>query len=872
MKAIIAHPNLDFDALASMAAAQKLYPDAVLVTIGKLRTGVKDFIAMHGDFIEIRNYINKKEIDTLIMVDTRSAGRLNGYGAVLENDGLKVIVYDHHEDGGDDVSGAELHFEPLGANVTQLVERIRERGLPVSAQEATMYALGIYDDTGSLLFPSTTVRDMLAAAWLLEQGASLPVISEYTSAALSGEQSELFQLLLHRSRVVSAEQRDVLFAAAETDHFVSDLSVLTMKLKETFAVDAVFAVVRMDKRVYIVGRSSLKEISVRDILAPYGGRGHRLAASAMLKEEQRSVEEIVSEIESSLPNYIAPSLRVKDIMSSPVKTISADITVNEVGEYLVRYGHSGYPVVENGKLIGIITHRDIEKCKYHGLGNVPVKGYMSSHVVTAAPDMTVSEVRRLMVERNVGRLPVVDKGELVGIVSRTDLLELLYGTEIRGEHRTTFIPRAGGEHIVSLSEGLKKFLPEKMFSALRSVALLADEENISAFLVGGLVRDLLMGRRSVDLDIVVEGDGIAFAEKVGAALAGKVSSYPKFGTATVTVNGVVKIDIAGARTEFYEYPAAKPQIEESSLKQDLFRRDFTINAMALSLNYASFCQLIDYYNGRDDIAGKTIRVLHNLSFVEDPTRIVRALRFAARYGFHLSDETEEFARSAVADGVPARLSRLRLWHEIRLSLEESCAYTILASLDEYGVWPFLFPDYPFDTHWEEEFALLAEWKGFFGELARKPDLSLVRCLLILSPMEKDELDLFFEEVQMPRHVRSAVSMLRTAFDLYDGADDDMTELQWYRLMENAPVEVIIAAYIKSAPLWRKRILRAFRFYREHRVFCEKKEIRALKGYERGMMNGILTDLLEAKKEGKAETKEEELRWIEAYLKQSAERD
>lgn len=186
MKAIIAHPNLDFDALASMVAAKKLYPDAALVTLGKLRSCVKDFIAMHGDFIEIRNYINKNDIDTLIMVDTRSKKRLSAFEKVADAEGVKVIVYDHHDNADDDVSGAEIHYEALGANVTQLVEIIREKGIAVTPQEATVFALGIYDDTGSFRYTATTVRDMQAAAWLLEQGASLSVISEYCDWVLSG--------------------------------------------------------------------------------------------------------------------------------------------------------------------------------------------------------------------------------------------------------------------------------------------------------------------------------------------------------------------------------------------------------------------------------------------------------------------------------------------------------------------------------------------------------------------------------------------------------------------------------------------------------------------------------------------------------------
>ena len=866
MKAIIAHPNLDFDALASMVAAKKLYPDAVLVTVGKLRSCVKDFIAMHGDFIEIKNYINKNDIDTLIMVDTRSKKRLSPFDKVLRNEGIRVIVYDHHESAEDDVDGAEIHYESLGANTTQLVEMIRERGISITQQEATVFALGIYDDTGSLRYGTTTVRDVLAVAWLLEQGANLPVISEYCDWVLSGDQSELFQLLLRQNHIVTVQQKDILFATAELDRFVTDLSVLTMKLKETFSVDAVFTVVRMENKIYLVGRSSVKEISVRDILAPYGGRGHIMAASGMLKDLSRSVVEIAKEIEDSLVKHILPSLCVRDIMAAPVKTINADVIVDEVAVFMMRYGHSGYPVMQDGKLIGIITQRDVEKCKYHGLGNVPVKGYMSHHVVTVPPEMSVDDVRRLMAEKNIGRVPVVDHGELVGIVSRTDILQILYGSPVSNGYRMTF-KRSKQRERINLLEELQQTLPKKIYHILGKISALADREGIKAFLVGGLVRDLMMGRRSVDLDIAVEGDGILFAEKVALMVDGTVSKFAKFGTATVTINGVIKIDIASARTEFYEYPAAKPQVEKSTLRQDLFRRDFTVNAMAMSINYDTIGDLVDYYNGRTDLQDKKLRVLHNLSFVEDPTRIMRALRFCARYDFRMSDETERLARTAIENGALEHLSLRRIWHEVYLALQEDCAYDIIVSLNEYGIWKRLFPDYDFDPSWQENFAMIERYTDFFGDLVRKPNLCLLRFLTIAFAMEEEDLDIFFDDVQMPRVYRDTVYQLQEIFYQNDSDEDEYTDFQWYRAMDETAVEVMIAAYIKTKPLWRERIIAAFRMYKEHKILCSKQDIRELDGYERGCMNDLLSELLAEKKRGGAVTKEDEIAYLEGYLKQ-----
>ena len=332
------------------------------------------------------------------------------------------------------------------------------------------------------------------------------------------------------------------------------------------------------------------------------------------------------------------------------------------------------------------------------------------------------------------------------------------------------------------------------------------------------------------------------------------------------INGVVKIDIAGARTEFYEYPAAKPQVEKSTLKQDLFRRDFTVNAMALSLNYETIGLLIDYYNGCEDLKEKKIRVLHNLSFVEDPTRIVRALRFKARYGFTLAAETEGFARKAIEDGVLENLSRRRIWHEMYLALQESCAYEIISSMADYGIWDYLFPDYPFKPEWKEEFEMIPRYKDFFGELIRKPNLCLLRFLLIAFDMDRDEMEEFFSDVQLSRYFRDALIILKEAFYQNDSIQDELTDLQWYLAMDENPVEVMIAAYIKTTPSWRERIVKGFRFFVANRIQCTRGEIRQLDGFQRGQLNDILSDLLAEKKRGGAKTKEEELAYIEANIK------
>lgn len=867
MKVIIGHPNLDFDALASMVAAKKLYPDATLVTVGKADNNVQDFINLHKEIVEIQNYKSKRDVDTLIMVDTRSRRRLQEFTAVLDNPGVKVIIYDHHRPSADEIEEAELHYAEVGANVTQLVEMIRERNIEIGSQEATVFALGIYEDTGSLSYSSTTYRDLEAAAWLLKEGANLSVVANYIVRSFTEEQQSLLNDLMANCHIRSIKDKKVLFAQGATKDFVAELALLTSKLRDFHIVDAVFTIVRMGKRIYIVARSSAEDINVREILKSYGGVGHDHAASATIKEgaDILSLDEVEENIGYNLEHSIPSPLTVGEIMTAPVKTISSNTTINEVGEYLVRYGHSGYPVMEDGKVIGIISRRDVEKAKYHGFGKVPVKGYMSHHIIALREDMPVKEAQALMIKENVGRLPVMRGDELVGIISRTDMLQLLYGEKIATRHRTLYQPAAITVDHRNMLEKLRKSLPEATYNILREISFLADREGYKVYLVGGLVRDMLLEKSSADLDIVVEGDGIDFARLVAETYEGNLAVYERFGTANVVIDGYLKLDIATARTEFYEYPAALPQVETSTLKQDLYRRDFTINAMAISLNYSTIGTFVDYYNGREDLEKRQIRVLHNLSFVEDPTRIMRALRFAVRYEFTLEEETQGFARKAIEDGVFENLSYRRIWQEVTISLKEDNPYEILLLFHEYGIWPYIFPGHEFDYSLGEISQLLEGNIGFMRYFPRKPSIPMVYFLLLIYDFTQEELDEFFAKVDGRRAYRhNAYKLLRLknyAFtDFYD-----RTIVDWYYFLSELSPEIIITFFLKASGELREQLGGVIKKFLQNKIIVDRKAFKDLDGFERGMAREIWEDLIQAKAAGKVSTMEEELSYVKENL-------
>ena len=203
------------------------------------------------------------------------------------------------------------------------------------------------------------------------------------------------------------------------------------------------------------------------------------------------------------------------------------------------------------------------------------------------------------------------------------------------------------------------------------------------YLVGGTVRDLLLGEPGFDVDLAVEGDGQAFARALAAELGGLLKPHDAFGTAVVEYGDGERVDVVTARREGYAAPAALPTVEPSTIEDDLFRRDFTINAMASALAGPDADSLVDPFGGRRDLEAETIRVLHDRSFVDDPTRIFRALRYASRYGFELDEQTAALARQAIEAGFVGRLSPARLRDELVLLLDEARADEAFALLETF---------------------------------------------------------------------------------------------------------------------------------------------------------------------------------------------
>ncbi|MBD3358017.1 MAG: polya polymerase, partial [Chitinivibrionales bacterium] len=287
MDVITTHVNADFDAVASMLAAKKLYPDATLAFPGSQEKGLRDFFLQSTFYMLQTERIKKIDFDAitrLILVDIRQRDRIGPFAEVVDRKNVDIHIYDHHPPSDNDVSGSVEVIRELGATTTILSGILEEKNIDISPDEATILMMGIYEDTGSLTFTSTTVEDYLAAAFLLKKGASLNVVSDMVTKELTAEQISVLYELIHTATVHTINGTDVVIAKASTDRYVSDFAVLVHKLRDIESINVLFVLAEMEDRIYLVARSRLNEVDVSKVATEFGGGGHATAASATIKE------------------------------------------------------------------------------------------------------------------------------------------------------------------------------------------------------------------------------------------------------------------------------------------------------------------------------------------------------------------------------------------------------------------------------------------------------------------------------------------------------------------------------------------------------------------------------------------------------------
>jgi tRNA nucleotidyltransferase (CCA-adding enzyme) len=873
MEIIVTHLASDFDSFAGMVAAKKIFPSAQIVLPSSLNQNVREFISLHEDdlpqLIEVSD-INFEDVKKVILIDTRIAGRLGHINKVFDNLDLRTITIDHHQKSPEDLKSGKDCYGKVGSTTTILVQKIMKRKINISHIEATLFLLGIYEDTGSFSYQSTTSLDLETGSFLLKNGANLFVISKFLNLSLSEEQHALFEKLIYNSWKIKVNEKEVLFSKEISDNFIEGLSVLTRKLALVEEADVVFCWVKMKDKVYLVGRSDDKDVDVSKILLPFGGGGHKLAASAILKD--KDFERIQDNLIASLKKNIKKPLVSRNIMTFPVKVIDENDSILYAGELLKKYGHSGIPIVNtSGTLTGIITRKDIDRAIKHGLSHAPVKGFKSGEIISAAPDTTLEEVQRLMIENGIGRIPIVSRNKMIGIITRKDLLRYLNYKEYIGNPGKDLQRDNPGFFKIDIRERIKKLLPPEIENILLIISNLANKLKYKVYLVGGIVRDLLLNKQNLDIDIVVEGNGMNFSNKLAEIISAKLWTHKKFKTSVIVLKNKTHIDVATARTEYYNKPAALPDVEEANIKQDLYRRDFTINSMAISLNRLNYGELIDYFGGRKDLKRKRIKIMHKLSIVEDPTRIFRAVRFEQRFSFKIDSQAETLIKNAIDMEIISKLTGVRIRDELIAILEEDNPWKPLKRLYEYGALQKIDIHTEINAKFENKIKKVLdgyfELENFYGENIKRWRLIFS---ILLSGFYEEQLIKWCRDMKVKKKDTEIIS--NAIYELPDLkkklAFAAFNNSELYHLLKNTSPELQAILYSAGSNI-KKNILRYTKDLKDIKLDIRGEKLIEM-GFKYGPEIGRALDfLLNLKLDGKVKNKDEEIIAVEYLLKKQS---
>ena len=873
MDVITTHVNADFDCLGSMVAASKLYPDALLVFSGSQEKSMRDFFLKSTSYV--LNFTRLKDLDLervtrLIVVDCQHSTRIGRFADILKKPGIELHVYDHHPESSGDIKPTGGVIRECGSATAILTLILAERSVDVNPTEATLMMMGIYEDTGSLIFPSTTVDDYYAAAWLLERGANLNNVADFITQELTAEQISLLNDLLKSLKTTDLKGVEVSIAHSSVDHYIGDIAVLAHMMRDMENLQALFIVVGMGSRVYIVARSRIPEVNVGEIMHEFGGGGHATAASATVKE--LTILQVLAKLDQALRDRVNQRRVARDIMSTPVKSLASTTTITEAEELLTRYNVNAMPVVDNGQMAGIISRNIVEKALYHGLGRLPVSEYMHTEFTEAGPDTPISEVQEYIVGHDRRLMPVFDGDLLVGIITRTNLLRYMYGGEELYDLARDNLPVRSRE----VERLMNRLLSPKVVQILRDLGRVGKELDVSVYVVGGFVRDLLLGIENDDVDVTVEGNGILFAETFASEFGCRVKSHQKFGTAVIIFPDGFKIDVASTRLEYYTSPGALPTVERSSLKMDLYRRDFTVNTLAIHLNLQEFGHLIDYYGGQKDLQERLIRVLHNLSFVEDPTRVFRAIRFEQRLDFHIAKHTENLIKSAVKMDLLDKLGGKRLLTELVHILLEKEPLRAVERMSDLGLLRFINPRLQMSASTRkvlEEARKIVSWFELLF-LDWRGEKWAVYFLALCDPLTDEEFRLTCTRLAVSEHYREKLYEMRNkaggVLDIMQkravrGPAVKRSEI--YHWLEDLPVELLLYIMAKTENDEVKRYVSLyFTQLQNMRCVITGRELQELGVPAGPRYREFLDKVLDARLNNLVQSRDDELQFVRKLLK------
>ena len=871
---ITCHSNADFDALAAMCAAALIYGPCDVLFPGTQEANLQTFYqelkerpgaAPGCTFLDDR-VPDFSKYGRLVAVDTRRRSRLRHVWPLLDNPGTRIEVWDHHPETSDDVHAHACHAEICGAVTTLLIEEIQKRNIAVTRETATVLGLGIYSDTGSFSFSSVTQRDFAAAGWLLGRGMDINIISEKTAFSMTKEHIRALNALLESAQTYHINGADVVLAEATLDSYLDDFAFLAHKMMEMEKFDILFAIGRMDDRIQIVARSRSHAVNVGAVCSAFGGGGHAYAASASVRD--KALSEVRDGILTQLYLQEEGEKTARDYMSQPAIGIEEGHTIAEADELMLHFGLKTMPVFTplTRRCTGLIDSQITQKAISHGLAGAPLTDYMRRNLKTLPVTATLRDITTVIVGARQRLVPIVsDGGSVVGVVSRTDLINI-FAQEPGRMNPTDRAPKSR-----IMGKTMRDRLPKDVLDILEKAGALGRSRQTPVYVVGGFVRDLLLKTPNHDIDLVVEGDGIGFARAFAGVLGGRVRVHKKFLTSVVIFPGAdgreERVDVATARLEYYESPAALPTVEHSSIKMDLYRRDFTINALAIRLDCEPMGEIVDFFGGQKDIRDRVIRVLHTLSFVEDPTRCLRAVRFEQRYHFRIGPATEKLIKNDVSLKLLDKLSPARLFNEFEHICAEETAILCIRRLHELGILQAIHPQISINPDKKEMLIRTAKVMAWYRLLYIDEEMRpwLVYFLVLCSSLTYAVTLEVFRRLGIPPALKNEVLGCREKARSLRSSLKRLTANPGFKvsalcaMLRPLPVEFVL--YLMAdmeVPETRRALSRYITVWRTEKPGADGSDLKKL-GLAPGPAYGvILQRLLEAKLDGTAASPEEQL--------------
>ncbi len=859
---VILPHNADLDLLGAARCLLLAVPGAILLHPRRITVNAWNFIRRMKWFdpVPLRN-IDWKRVGNVHLVGFSLPRQNPEVMEHLSRLDAPVISYSHQP--------ARLPFRTVEETLRSHSyaahfwgERVKGN-LQLSEDDSALLLMGVTEKTWAGLSAKATRRDLDALEALRRVPLPPKLVANQVILGLREGQRGLLNDLFTQAEDLEAASWPLTMSIVKTLGNVQDLvpvmDALWSRLDPVFLV----AGVGFGTRTTVFARSRIEAIDLESVFG-----GFEPASEfrwVIFQISDGDPEHVKGSLLATLGSRLRPDATAGEIMNANPKCITMEETVGEALEMMLRFNLPALVVRKGDSFAGVVTRRDLDKAVQMDVRDSPVGPFVPLNHPSVPPDTPARVVRSLMVRHNTTKIPVTDRGKVVGIITGRDLLRVLPDVL---PHPRKFLPLTrspdlpGPDKIGAL---LRRIAPLKVFHVLRKIGQKADELGVKAYAVGGFVRDLFLERPNLDVDIVVQGDAISFAGSLGGEdQKGGMRHFERFRTARLTLEGM-KIDFSSARMEHYSEVGALPEVEFSGLSNDLFRRDFSINSLGLDLSGSGFLRLMDFFGGYHDLERKRIRILHPFSFLEDPTRLFRAVRFASRFHFQFTEDTRRAFDIAVERRAPAKLSLKRIGAEVERCFHEEQNSAVMVRLFESSLLSFLHKGLVDSSVLPHRFRLIPGIVRRFRMLPVAIDSDAVHWIGLLGSIDPVEAGRILQELGAPASRRKAVVESVSALTAVPSAlarlaaDDDPG---LYDLLNPLPPEAMVA--LVAFTLDKRGARRVIDYLTRLRpVRCETtgRDLIAL-GIQAGpAMGAVFRELLRARLRGEVRSGKEELEHV-----------